>query len=152
MICSGGACSSKQLVHNSEFKPKKVEPKRRYNNVITLLFLEHYQPLLHELNYGALESIQNEFYDGRSTVELDNMRALISSAPTDTNLAIFFFMLNVDQGLKTRITEMENPDNHPKLVRFLLDLKRILVLQFFTDEKQQVSEFVLRCEEFYVLA
>jgi hypothetical protein len=139
-------------VHHSEFKRKKGPQPHCIANLITELFLDHYQELLNSLILDSLKSIQDEFYEGHSTQELDKMRGVLDQASRTTRLAIFFFLLNVDQGIKKRVTSLELVENHPKLTRFFLDLKRILVPDFFTNETEPVSYFVDRCEEFYVLA
>lgn len=139
-------------VHHTEFKRKVGPQPHCIANLITELFLDHYQELLNTLIMDSLKSIQDEFYEGQNTQELDKMRGVLSESSRTTRLAIFFFLLNVDQGIKKRVTSLELVENHPKLTRFFLDLKRILVPDFFTNETEPVSYFVDRCEEFYVLA
>ena len=67
-------------------------------------------------------------------------------------LVVFFLLLNVDQTLKNEIMKLEIEANHAKLERFLLDLRRTLVVQFSINEDITLTKFVEQCEEYWVLA
>ena len=61
-------------------------------------------------------------------------------------------LLNVDHELKSTVMAYEVAENKPKLVRFMLDLRQTLVIDFFTDELINVPQFVQQCENCYILS
>ena len=106
---------------------------------------------VHALISGALDSLQREFFGGAPTPELAQLRERVRRAPHADLLAVFFLLLNVDQGLKQAVYDLDVPDNHAKITRFILDLRRQLVTTFFCSA-QTVAEFVQECSETYCIA
>ena len=100
---------------------------------------------------GALDSLRLEFFGGALTPELAQLRERVERAPHAELLAVFFLLLNVDQGLKQAVYDLDVPDNHAKITRFILDLRRQLVTTFFCST-QTAAEFVQECSETYCIA
>ena len=100
---------------------------------------------------GAIESLRAEFFGGALTPELEQLRARVRSATHAELLAVFFLLLNVDQGLKQAVYDIDVQQNHAKITRFILDLRRQLVTTFFCSA-QTVAEFVQECSETYCIS
>ena len=100
----------------------------------------------------SIADIANVFFDKKMPTELTLLQTTMNKASHNTRLAIFFLLLNVNQHLKSRIQQLEIEKNQRKLERFLIDLKRVLVVQFFVNEGVNVQAFVRQCEENWVLA
>jgi hypothetical protein len=135
----------------SRFKPPEP-PTGKIPNVIELLFSPHQQPFLLKLVHESISSISEVFFDGKYTTELTTLFHCVNKAAHTELLVVFFLLLNVDQCLKRRIMNIEIESNYPKLERFLLDLRRTLVVQFSVNEDISLVAFVEQCEEFWVLA
>ena len=80
------------------------------------------------------------------------MRGNAETAAHGVLLVIFMLLLNVDHELKSTVMAYEVAENKPKLVRFMLDLRQTLVIDFFTDELIDVPQFVQQCENCYILS
>jgi len=100
----------------------------------------------------SLASVQKDFFQDKQTAELYRMKNTAASAEHCVLLVIFFLLLNVDAGLKKHLFDLDIPANAAKLCRFVTDLRRVLVLDFFTDDSHSLQDFVDACEEAYVLA
>lgn len=138
--------------HNvSEFRPPKKPPKK-IPNVIEILFSTYQQPLLVKLIQMSIKSVSEVFFQGRYTTDLTTLFHRVNTASHMELLVIFFLLLNVDQTLKNEIMKLEIEANHAKLERFLLDLRRTLVVQFSINEDITLTKFVEQCEEYWVLA
>ena len=125
---------------------------RHVSNVIERLLSARNIDMLRGMVEFSLDSVQRDFFQGKPTAELDRMRASAAGAQQCVLLVIFFLLLNVDAGLKQHIFDLDTPANRPKLVRFVTDLRRVLVLDFFADNSHSLQDFVDACEEAYVLA
>lgn len=99
----------------------------------------------------AVDSLRAEFFGGALTPELAQLRARARRATHAELLALFFLLLNVDQGLKQAVYDLDVPQNHAKITRFVRDLRRQLVTTFFCSA-QTVAEFVQECSETYCIA
>lgn len=135
----------------SRFRPPQ-KPRAQIPNVIAQLIMPYHADFLMRLVNEAIADTAKVFFDGKMSTELTQLQTILNQAPHTTRLAIFFLLLNVNQHLKSRIQQLEIPKNQRKLERFLIDLKRILVVQFFVNEGVSVSAFVRQCEEHWVLA
>lgn len=142
-------CVDSQQV--SRFRPP-AKPQGQIPDTIAQLLRPFQASLLQRLIIESLDNITALFYDKQYTSEMTTLKTLASTAPHTTCVAIFFLLLNIDQHLKQRIMQLEVPKNHRKLERFLIDLKRTLMIQFFVNENVSVQAFVRQCEEYWVLA
>jgi len=66
-------------------------------------------------------------------------------------LAVFFLLLNIDQAAKQAVYDLDVPATHPKITRFILDLRRQLVSTFFCTA-QTAAEFAQECSDTYCIA
>jgi len=125
---------------------------RHVSNVVERLLSARNIDMLRGMVEFSLDSVQRDFFQDKPTAELDRMRASAAGAQQCVLLVLFFLLLNVNAGLKKHIFDLDTPANRPKLVRFVTDLRRVLVLDFFTDNSHSLQDFVDACEEAYVLA
>lgn len=130
---------------------KSVE-RKHVSNVIERLFNSRNVEMLRSLIIFSIDSLQKDFFEGQHTTELNRMRETTGTAKHCSLLVQFFLLLNVDAGLKEHIMDLDIDTNKAKLVRFMTDLRRVLVLEFYTDDSQSLQGFVDACEEAYVLA
>tara|TARA_B100001758_G_scaffold247914_1_gene268484 strand:+ start:20105 stop:20542 length:438 start_codon:yes stop_codon:yes gene_type:complete len=137
--------------NNSQFRPPK-KPTSKIPNVIELLFSTYQRPLLLKLIRNSIASISDVFFQGRYTTDLTTLFHHVEKASHVELLVIFFLLLNVDQTLKKEVMKLEVETNYAKLERFLLDLRRTLVVQFSINEDITLIKFVELCEEYWVLA
>lgn len=135
----------------SKFRPP-VKPSCKMPNVILLLFSHYHCTLLKSLVAMSIQSISDSFFAGKLTPELSKLQDSTHTASHIELLGIFFLLLNVDQTLKKEIMRMEMEANYPKLERFLLDLRRSIVVEFAINEQISLQLFVDNCEEHWVLA
>jgi len=126
--------------------------RKHVSNVVERLMSARNQDMLRGMVEFSLDSVKKDFFQDKHTAELDRMRETASSAQHCVLLVIFFLLLNVDAGLKQHLFDLDVPANGPKLCRFVTDLRRVLVLDFFTDDSHSLQDFVDACEEAYVLA
>jgi len=103
------------------------------------------------LIHKSSQSLQREFFDDSLTPELAQLHSRIERATHCELLAVFFLLLNVDQGLKQAVYELDVPDNHAKITRFIMDLRQQLVTTFFCSS-QTVTEFVQECSDTYCIS
>lgn len=98
----------------------------------------------------SIAGLEAEFFAGGGCVQISKLRVLLRHATHAELLAIFYLLLNIDIGLKTRMLELDK-GNARRIGRFVLDLRQELVVQFFCSP-QTVAEFVQACEEGYRIA
>ena len=136
---------------SGQFRPPHKETGK-IPNVIENLFSVHQHSFLLKLIHESISAISEIFFNGRYTTELTALHKKVSGMSHIELLAVFFLLLNVDQTLKKHIMAIEIVQNHRKLERFFLDLRRTIVVQFSINESISITKFVEQCEEFYVLA
>lgn len=135
----------------SQFRPP-TKPTGKLPNVIELLFSSYQHSLLLKLVHESISAISEIFFQGKYTTELATLFNHVNTVSHMELIAIFFLLLNVDQTLKRKIKSLEIESNHKKLERFLLDLRRSIVVQFAINEDMSLTQFVEQCEEYWVLA
>ena len=108
-------------------------------------------PYVRQLIANAISSLQLEFFGGAPTPELAQLQRRVQRATHCELLAVFFLLLNVDQGAKQAVYDLDVPGTHPKITRFILDLRRQLVSTFFCTS-QTVAEFAQECSDTYCIA
>lgn len=108
--------------------------------------------MLKEWTLRSIKNIEDVYFLGRSTVELDQLRQHVSVMSHKRILVVFFCLLNIDNLLKSQVLQVETEDKQRKLVRFFIDLKSEAVARFFSTEEISTQRFVDMCEELYVLA
>lgn len=82
--------------------------------------------------------------------EIADLRKLMQG-PLNTQLTVFLFLFNVHVDLKDRVLEMD-PSNRAKLVRFMSDMRKHVVLGFCVDERKLPHDFVREAYECYMLS
>ena len=122
------------------------------HNIIYFLQQDEYREMLKKMIEQSLSSIQQHFYGGCEPVQINTLRARLTQSTHIQNLAVFFLLLNVDADLKSMIMDMEVRNNHAKLTRFMLDLRKERVPLFYTNERQTVVDFVDKCMDNYLIA
>ena len=108
---------------------------------------------LQEMVEGSLAALDAEFFAGAGkapSAQVAKVRALVAGATHTELLAVFYLLLNIDAGLKTRVLALD-VGNRARIGRFLLDLRQELVLEFFCSG-QSVAAFVQACGEGYCIA
>lgn len=125
---------------------------QRTSNVINLIQTPEYTETLHNMVNQALNNIQRLFYADRESMEMHKLRSKLETASHAQWLAVFFLLLNVEEGLKTDLLNMEVIENQRKVTRFLLDLRNERVPMFFTNEYESVPSFVEKCNDTYCIA
>jgi len=140
--------------HKSDVSPFRppVKKNSKMPNVILLLFSHYHCALLNRLIALSIDSIAQNFFEGKFSTELTKLKDSVQTASHTELLAIFFLLLNVDQTLKQEIRRLEMEQNYAKLERFLLDLRRFVVVEFSVNEQVSLQLFVDKCEEHWVLA
>ena len=126
-------------------------PTKRIHNVIEQLHRGVQDKLMTELIEWSLDNLHTEFGASDPGHLISTLRAKAQQSARDVRLTILFFLLNVDIHLKDRILELD-PPNSRKLVRFMSDLRTHAVVQFCTDERQQIQHFMAHVYELYILA
>ena len=111
-----------------------------------------YDLLLRELVRTSLTSVVQVFFaDQWPQVATDLCQHTYSASRQDC-LVLFYLMLNVDANLKKKITLLDKPQNRIKIGRFLYDLKQTLVPNFYTSEQSSPAQFVLDCQDAYIIS
>ena len=108
-------------------------------------------PYVRQLIDNAVASLRAEFFGGALTPELAQLQARVQRATHCELLAVFFLLLNIDQAAKQAVYDLDVPATHPKITRFLLDLRRQLVSTFFCTA-QTAAEFAQECSDTYCIA
>ena len=124
----------------------------KFPNFILHLFSAKCTQFLKTLTRNSIISIQHEYFNDQTTKEVEELKTLVDTAPYFTVLALFFLLLNVDANLKDKVWDLELATNHPKLERFLIDLKHPIVSEFCIDDAISTPMFIDQIWETYVLA
>ena len=124
----------------------------KYPNVILLLFDKTCSAFLHDLLLKGLNSVQHEHFHDQPSPQLQDIIHFSKVASHTSTLTLFFLVLNVDSTLKQIIWDMETEQNHPKLERFLIDLKNTLITDFCMNEAMSLHMFLNNCWECYILS
>ena len=124
----------------------------KYPNVILLLFDKTCNVFLYDLLLTGLNSIQQEHFHNQPSPQLQDIIQFSKLASHTSTLTLFFLVLNVDSTLKQIIWDMETEQNHPKLERFLIDLKNTLITDFCMNEAMSLHMFLNSCWEYYILS
>lgn len=150
-------CSIHNTTHKLSIMPSKELPilKRTSIRQTQHIILRLFSPLniddLQHLIEESIEHLRNEFYNSKSTIEIEKLLTLSRKSSHTNKLCIFFLLLNIDQKMKECLITMDGTLNDRKLVRFFADLKKYAVPAFFATEKLSPSQFVEQCEELYVI-
>ena len=99
----------------------------------------------------SLDTLKSEFFADAPCEGLELLRRYVSSDATvhTHKVAVFFLLLNIDEKMKQKMMQMDQ--NHAKLARFFLDLRKELVTVFFCTS-QPANQFVQQCRETYLIA
>lgn len=166
ITCSKQNKSQDALKKNdTQSKTSGLQIKKQTNdshtaNYIQRLFNSVNRAKLISLIEESCDKIVSDFfalaeqYAQRDTAikEMNELKEQLSQMPHVTLLAMFFALLNIDCAMKEKLIDCDVPSNNRKLTRFYLDLNRIAVAKFFSDESMHPRQFVEMCEELYVLA
>lgn len=142
-------CTAQHAV--SEQK-QTLSQERVCPNILHFFFTRNCRPLLETLTLDSLRDLQVEYFYGKTTQPIETLKGIVPTAPHNTLIALFLLLLNVDAKLKDKIWSYEIEQNHHKIERFLMDLKRPIVEQFCINESITITMFVDRSWEAYVLA
>ena len=142
-------CTAQNVV--SEQK-EALSRERVCPNILHFFFTRNCRPLLEKLTLDSLRDLQVEYFYGNTTQSIETLKSMVSVAPHNTLIALFLLLLNVDAKLKDKIWTYEIEQNHRKIERFLMDLKRPIVEHFCINESITIAMFVDNCWEAYVLA
>lgn len=121
-------------------------------NRMERLFLSTNIEMLRRLVLDSLSAIEDSIYDGHSTAQTIQMRQTAEDGAHTVVLTQFMLLLNVDPRLKETMLEAQSPRSKQKLTRFMLDLRKSLVIEFFTDELLSMCEFVGLCEDTHIIS
>jgi len=146
---------SKTTITNSKFqrsKAKPVEHTTKLHNVVLCFSSESYSKVLHSIVLESLSSVETTFACEGVAREIKRLRDTIARGSHTTLVSVFFLLLNVDAVLKDRIVAMDSDTNTRKMARFLMDLRNILAVRFFTDERCSPMIFVEECVDCYLLS
>jgi len=142
-----------QLVSNRCFVPaKKARQECKIHNVIISLCDPSYKTQLLALLQESVSCITETFDSPVLLPETEQIREKIRSASHCTRCVLFFLLLNVDAVLKDKIINLDSALNLPKMTRFLLDLRQVLTVRFFTDETCTPTNFMEECLDCYLLS
>jgi len=140
----GNAVSGTQFV-------RKQEPVQVVCDVMEPFFKGLQTALLRELVVSSLHMLQAEFFDEQDSEDIRVLETMVQTGPLYTRLTILLFLLNVHVELKDRIMRID-PGNARKLVRFMSDMRKQVVMAFCVDERQKPHDFVQAAHECYILA
>jgi hypothetical protein len=105
---------------------------------------------LTEVVEASLTALEEEFFRERACPQLTKLRGLVACGTHVELVAVFYVLLNIDAGLKTRVLQMD-PGNKKRIGRFLLDLRQELVVGFFCSN-QSVAAFAQACGDTYCIS
>ena len=148
----GGGVSTIAHARFQPAKAKSVEHCTKLHNAIHCLTNESYKQVLHDMVCESLASVGDVFDSDGVGRELERLREVVAQGSHSTLCAVFFLLLNVDAGLKDRIVAMESDANGPKMARFLVDLRNVLAVRFFTDERCTPILFVEESVDCYLVS
>lgn len=98
----------------------------------------------------SLARLEAEFFAEKACPQIARLRELLRGGSHVDLLAVFFLLLNIEQGLKARVVGVDE-GNVKRIARFLLDLRQELVVDFFCLG-QSTAEFVQACNETWCIA
>jgi len=134
---------------------KKEEAEVNFACIPDFLLYIHepeYDFFLRELVRTSLTSVVQVFFSEQwPQVATDLCQHTLSASKQDC-LVLFYLMLNVDANLKKKIVLLDKPQNRTKIGRFLYDLKHTLVPNFYTSEQCSLAQFVLDCQDAYIIS
>lgn len=139
-------CETKAKIKNKKDHNRHV----KIHNIILCLSHPSYRPLLQTLVHDAICDVSNSFQGIEE--ETSRMQTIYTTSSHNTLLVMFFLLLNVDPNLKNKIMLMDSDANMAKTTRFLCDLRKILAVQFYTDETFTPSLFVEACVDCYIIS
>lgn len=135
--------------------PQKFTPKTKnvslIQNAILHLTEERNRGSLTKIILESVDSISKHFYDGATTPELQQLKDACTHAPHAELNFVFFALVNVDVTIKESLFKMEVVSHRNKLSRFFMDLRPMFVA-FLVNTEASPHEFVLKCEETYLLS
>ena len=150
MTCGSGDVS---VGHKRKFVPvKKKQHEAKIHNVVTCICDQSYRSYLLVLLEESITSICDSFESEGVSQQTQVLLDTIHKCSHCTLCVVFFMLLNVDATLKNKIISLDSNVNLPKITRFLLDLRRVLAVRFFTDETFTPSNFVDECLDCYMLS
>lgn len=122
-----------------------------------LLYIQEpeYTQLVTALISQSLKSIRSSFFsnDSEGTVDITtHIAEKIYQTSLYDRLMVFFVLLNVDVGLKDAVMNLDGGFNTAKLTRFMIDLKRSLIPQFYVNERVSATAFVESCIDTYIVS
>ena len=142
-------------IAHSKFQPSKAngaEHGTKLHNVILCFSNESYGKVLRGIVGESLASVGEVFGSDGVGREVERLREVVAQGSHSTLCAVFFLLLNVDAVLKDKIVAMDSDANLPKMARFLADLRNVLAVRFFTDERCTPMLFVEECVDCYLLS
>jgi hypothetical protein len=131
---------------------EKSSTPMKFPNFVLHLFTSKCPDFLRKLTKASLINTQREYFNKQTTTELEELKTMVDTAPYFTVLALFFLLLNIDGNLKNKVWDMELNTNHPKLERFLLDLKHPIISDFCVNDAITTPMFIDQIWETYVIA
>lgn len=136
--------------------PMTCRRKEQHECQSTYDFIGKIQDKVNEAYLRALintgiDSLRVELLDGVVTPEIQGLQRCLQHATQCELLGIFFLLLNIDQGLKQTVFDLDVPTNNLKITRFMQDLRQDIVTKFFCSS-QSMSEFVQECYDIYSIA
>jgi len=131
---------------------QSTESSAKFPNFILHLFAAKCTDFLKMLTHSSLLNIQHDYFNGQTTIEIEELKKMVDTAPHFTLLALFFLLLNIDSKLKDRVWDLELESNYAKLERFLLDLKHPIVSEFCIDDTISTAMLIDQIWETYVIA
>lgn len=145
-------CTPRSVSHIAFCPKKKLCYDTKLHNAILCLSHDSYHQVLRTIVEESITSVQEHFYNGHSMSEIDRLREVVSNSSHVSLCAVFFLLLNVDANLKNKIITMDSDANAKKMARFLLDLRGVLAVNFFTDETYTPLHFVEACVDCYIIS
>jgi hypothetical protein len=133
---------------------KKPAPVPVVSDVMEQFFKGLQAALLLELVEWSLQQLQAEFFEPERNEDIAVLRTLLRDplhGSLCTRLTVFLFLFNVHAELKDRVVAID-PSNRRKLVRFMADMRKHVVMAFCVDERQQPRDLVRAAHECYILA
>jgi len=134
----------------------KVSPAAPSKRVVCPDLIEHVMvpgniEMLRQCVLTTVDSIEHNIYGSEQTSKSILKRETARTANHTTLMTLFMLLLNVNAQLKETVVLTDHPDKKYKVVRLLDDLRKRLVLDFYTDEEQSTSAFVYKCEDTYII-
>jgi hypothetical protein len=135
-------------------QPPDQTPASTLNIPDFLLYIHEpeYDLLLRELVRTSLTSVVQVFFADEWPQIASDLHQHTYTASRQDCLLLFYLMLNVDADLKKKITLLDKPQNRAKIGRFLYDLKHTLVPTFYTSEQISLGQFLLDCQDAYIIS